>query len=478
MRESPARTLVLLFAGLLLVAFILLRRPDYLAKPEMLGTVIAAQIVIAAISRYKQLYFLMVMAAFLWAGLVVPMSEAWLQGRWVVLGIGVVVGVASYMRDRHQRHLGTIHLLALFCVLSATVSASVSGYPEEALLKSLSLFLLFAYAAMGARLTVSPFEPEKFFRKLLLACEIAMYIAAFMYFVVREPIFGNPNSLGAVMGVIVVPVLFWGFLSAESTITRRRVGLEVCLAGTLLMSSFSRAGIAAAAVSCFAIAVAVRQYRLIVSGVVVTLVIATLTVMFVPRPLETLQDDQSESVASLFLYKGKPGEGLLGSRIRPWDETMTVIKKHPWFGSGFGTSVSGQSAIDFEFTRSRFIESRMVREHGNSYLAIMEWSGLLGVFPFYLLVLVTAWQAKRALSQLRRSGNIGSPAVPAAAVIIAGVIGAGFEDWLFAVGYYVSVFFWVMAFILTDLLPSPMSSVQENELAASEAPFAVPVGAQ
>jgi O-antigen ligase len=157
---------------------------------------------------------------------------------------------------------------------------------------------------------------------------------------------------------------------------------------------------------------------------------------------------------------------------------MTVIKKHPWFGSGFGTSVSGQSTIDFEFTRSRFIESRMVREHGNSYLAIMEWSGLLGVFPFYLLVLVTAWQAKRALSQLRRSGNIASPAVPAAAVIIAGVIGAGFEDWLFAVGYYVSVFFWVMAFILTDLLPAPMSSVQENELAASDAPFAVPVGAQ
>jgi O-antigen ligase len=477
MRESAARTLVLLLAGLLVVAFLLLRRPGDLADPKVLGTVIAGQILIAAISKYKQLYFLAVMISFLWAGLVVPMNEAWLQGRWIVLGIGVVVGVASYVRDRHQRHFGAIHLLALFCVLSATVSASVSGYPEEALLKSLSLFLLFAYGVMGARLTVSPFQPEKFFRKLLLASEITMYIAAFMYFVVREPIFGNPNSLGAVMGVIVVPVLFWGFLSATAVAARRRIGFEVCLAAALLMSSFSRAGIAAAAVSCFVVALAVRQYRLIVSGVVAIVAIATLTVMFAPRPLEALQDDRSESVASLFLYKGKPGEGLLGSRRRPWDETMEVIKRHPWFGSGFGTSVSGQSAIDFEFTRSRFIESRMVREHGNSYLAIMEWSGLLGVFPFYLLVAVTAWQAKRAISQLRRSGNIWAPSVPAAAVIIAGLIGAGFEDWLFAVGYYVSVFFWVMAFILADLLPPVASTACKSALPA-DARFAVPVPAQ
>jgi hypothetical protein len=52
-------------------------------------------------------------------------------------------------------------------------------------------------------------------------------------------------------------------------------------------------------------------------------------------------------------------------------------------------------------------------------------------------------------------GNIFAPAVPAAAIIIAGLIDAGFEDWLFAVGYYLSVFLWVMAFILADLLRLP-----------------------
>ena len=39
-------------------------------------------------------------------------------------------------------------------------------------------------------------------------------------------------------------------------------------------------------------------------------------------------------------------------------------------------------------------------------------------------------------------------------VLAAGLIHAGFEDWLFAVGYYLSVFFWVLAFAFLDMLPS------------------------
>jgi hypothetical protein len=112
----------------------------------------------------------------------------------------------------------------------------------------------------------------------------------------------------------------------------------------------------------------------------------------------------------------------------------------------------------------------MIREHGNSYLAIAEWSGLLGVFPFYLLIGTTAAQARTALLRLRRSGNILAPAVPAAAIVVAGLIDAGFEDWLFAVGYYLSVFLWAMAFILTDLLHSSAAELSESKLVVMPEP--------
>jgi hypothetical protein len=102
---------------------------------------------------------------------------------------------------------------------------------------------------------------------------------------------------------------------------------------------------------------------------------------------------------------------------------------------------------------SNHIDSWVVREHGNSYLAIAEWTGLLGVLPFYLLVALTAIGAGSVFKSLRRTGNAFSTAVPAAAIIAAGLFHAVFEDWMFAVGYYLCVFFWAIAFIMMDVLP-------------------------
>jgi O-antigen ligase len=407
--------------------------------------------------------FVVLMAAFVWAGIDLPLSSAWLQGRWIVLTIGALAGLAIYVRDPNYR-FGLIHMLAFSCVLSAVVSASVSAYPQEALLKSLSLFLLFLYGATGGRLAVPWFEPQKFFRKLLVACEVITYVTAVAYFVLRWSIFGNPNSLGAIMGVVVVPVMLWGFLCAESIMTKRRLGFCLGLAMVLLMSTYARAGIAGAAIACFLVCFAMRQYRLIVAGMAACVAIAVLTAVLIPQPAGMIEDSRPQSISSLFFYKGKPTEDLMASRRGPWGQTVAVIKQHPWFGSGFGTSVTERSATYFELTRVRFVDSRMIREHGNSYLAIVEWSGLLGVFPFYLLIGTTALQAKRALMRLRRSGNIFAPAVPAAAILVAGLIDAGFEDWLFAAGYYLSVFLWVMAFMLADLLRSPEAEISDTNL--------------
>ena len=45
--------------------------------------------------------------------------------------------------------------------------------------------------------------------------------------------------------------------------------------------------------------------------------------------------------------------------------------------------------------------------------------------------------------------------MPAAAIVAAGLFHAMFEDWMFAVGYYLCVFFWAIAFIMVDVLPQP-----------------------
>src|SRR5256885_9420331 len=215
MRESGSRTGIILVGGFVLLGFILCVRPQYLGNPQFLGGVIATQILLFSLARYKESFFVVLMGAFLWAGVDLPLSGSWLQGRWIVLAIGALAGLAIYMRDPNHR-FGLIHLLAFSCVLSAVVSASVSAYPQEALLKSLSLFLLFLYGATGARLAVPFWEPQKFFRKLLIACEVITYVTAGGFFLLLASRFGRPNPAGALMGVVVGSGLLWACFSVHS----------------------------------------------------------------------------------------------------------------------------------------------------------------------------------------------------------------------------------------------------------------------
>src|SRR5437764_3008995 len=464
MSDNGLKTIFVLMGGSFVLALLLIERPDYLSTPKMLGGLIAAQLILAAVCRFKQAFFLALMIAFVWAGTDLPDKSVWLQGRWFVLAIGALAGLAIYMQD-HNHHFGVFHLVASFCVLSATVSALVSAYAEESLLKAVSLLLLFIYGSSGARLAVPALEPEKFFRGLLLICEFLAYLTAVSYFIFHWEFYGTSNSLGAVMGVVVVPILLWGLLTAQTVTARRRLGFAMLVALLALMSSFARAAICAATVSCLAMCIALRQYRLLAKGIAATMVLAVVAVMFVPRQSEAPTWDGSQSVFDMFVFKGKPEQGAFASRKGPWQQTWEVIKEHPWFGSGFGTSQTGDDLtnIQTKYTGSH-IDTRVVREHGNSYLAIAEWVGLLGVLPFYSLIGLTLLNVRKVFSKVRSTGSAFIPALPAAAVVLAGLVEAGFEDGLFAVGYYLCGLVWALAFILVDLTQYNESTQVASEL--------------
>ncbi|MFZ0761250.1 MAG: hypothetical protein WAM69_14985, partial [Candidatus Sulfotelmatobacter sp.] len=81
------------------------------------------------------------------------------------------------------------------------------------------------------------------------------------------------------------------------------------------------------------------------------------------------------------------------------------------------------------------------------------YMGLLGIVPFLLLLLMLVRALVRIFSWMRRTGNPYHHCIPFALVATAGLVHACFEDWMFAVGSYLCVFFWVMAFALMDLIP-------------------------
>jgi len=141
----------------------------------------------------------------------------------------------------------------------------------------------------------------------------------------------------------------------------------------------------------------------------------------------------------------------MGSRRTPWEKSIATIKDHPLFGTGYGTSPTGE---DPGFGAGRFSSSAETsREHGSSYMTIAEWVGLLGVLPFVALLAVTASNVWKVCGWMNRTANPCHYSIPLAMVLLSGLVHAAFEDWLFAVGSYPCVYFWVFAFLLADLVP-------------------------
>lgn len=438
--------------------YIAVSRPDYFNNLDSLAALCFLQFLPVVMWHYRILFFPLLLAIFLWAGMFLPLNGAWTSGRWFVLAAGALIGLLIYVKER-RHSFGRFHLVALVCVVTALVSASVSAYPSMTLLKAMSLLLLFLYGSTGARLAVLGRETI-FFSRLLLGCEVLVYITMLAYFAFRFPIFGNPNSLGAVMGVVAVPVLLCGKFVSARPFVRRRITFALVLALSLLFSSYARAGIAAAVVSCALLCIALRQYGTLLRGAVFALLLAAFVMTTIP-----LHEQPSDSLSSAFVYKGHRENGILGSRRPIWDETVSSIQEHPWLGSGFGTSPTGSEVVE----RPESFESlrEATREHGNSYLAITEWVGVAGAVPFFGLVILIAVNAGRLLREVHRNGLVCSHAMPLAGVLAAGLVHAAFEDWLFAPGYYLCVFFWAVAFIAVDFLPATAPSLTTAAQSAS-----------
>jgi O-antigen ligase len=442
---NPRPALVAAVLGLPVLAYLTFSHLRYFSQPAFIGGLFILECLLAAVWLYRRVFFPLVLVSFLLAGVELPVGEGWTIARWVFLAAGALVGSFIMLKDRGH-HFGLFHILAAFSVLAATVSAAVSRFPEHALLKAFSLFLLFAYASTGARLSVIGRE-NRFFTGLVVGCEVFITAVGGFYFLGIE-MMGNPNSLGAVAG-ISAPILLWGILVEENPFIRRRRWVVYTLCMYLAFYSVARAGIAAAVVSCGLLCFGLRKYRLLAQGLVIILIFSATSAIVDPTGF-------SEGVSSLtasIVYKGKdPTLGVLGSRMSPWQAAIDTIRTHFWFGTGFGPADNGRDAT--EHLENLASSSVGTTENGSSFLAITAWVGMGGIVPFVFLLFMLLGKVARTLIWMRKTGNACHPAVPLAMVVVAGLVHACFEDWLFAVGYYLCVFFWSLALVLVDVAPS------------------------
>lgn len=442
MTERIPKTLlfVAIVLGALLLSWFAYCRPGYFVSQRNLGALLFLELTIAAVWFYRKSFFAVVMIIFLLAGSNFPGGATWDIGRWAVLGVGALVGSILVLKE-HQLQFGMFHVVAGFSVLASLASAAVSRYSVVSNLKVLSLALLFVYAATGVRLAVIGRE-RQFFSGLLTGCEVFVGIFA-LFYVFGRSIMGNPNSTGAVMGVLA-PILLWGTLLKQEQSARNRRLLFYALAMYLVFASHARAGMLASFLSCALLCVGLRRYVLLMKGIGIVVILLTAMAIVQPDAFSRMISTATSDV----VFKGKdPEQGILSSRLSPWQQATDSIKQHFWFGTGFGTSDRGE---DVKVEGFSTVSGEASTEHGSSYLAIAAWVGVVGILPFVLLLGSLLAMVTQTVRWMLRSGDPAHGAVPLAMVIVAGLAHAGFEDWLFAPGYHLCVFFWSMAFVLAD----------------------------
>jgi O-antigen ligase len=444
------------FLGLCVAMYLVFHYSQYFSDVSFLGGFLLLELLVASLWKFKQRFFILLIIAFVWASMTLPLKGNWQVARWVVLAAGATSGflvwtTTSTSTSTSRRSFGSLHLIAFFCVSAAFVSASVSPFVQMASLKALSLLLLFLYCATGGRLAVLGRE-DRFFSGLLLGCEIAVYFSAICYFALDAEVWGNPNSLGAAMSIGVFPILLWAWLAEDQATVklRRLVALLVCT--YLIFYSGARAAIVSMVVVTLVLCFCLRQYKLLLKVVALALFLIGINGMIAPENL----NQRLEGIKDAALYKGHKQAGLLGSRRTPWETTIASIKEHPLFGTGYGTSPTGEDpGLYFGVVAS---SAETAREHGSSYMTIAEWVGLLGLLPFVALLAMTVsnvWKVCRWMSRILESRHY---SIPVAMVVLSGLVHASFEDWLFAVGSYPCVYFWFFAFLLGDLVPETVEA--------------------
>jgi O-antigen ligase len=421
----------------------------YFRDPVFLGGLILLEVLVASLWHYEIVYFPLLICFFVWSGTYVPFAYTAMSARWAVLAFGAVAGAILWMRGQCQS-FSTLHLAALFASAGAFVSAIESTDPMTALLKASSLLLLFLYCSTGVRIAMRGREAN-FVSAMLAVCEANVFFSGIAYSVGWR-IWGNPNSLGAVMGVVMMPFLLWGFLTVETRNRKYRLIVAMAVCVVLLYVSLSRASILAATVTSVALCVALKRQRLLIQGAFALLLLLAFASVVNPAQF----DDFYQTTTNNLLYKAKSRQGVFTSRQTPWQQTVDSLKKHPWFGTGFGTSDMGSKVRVARITATKGIYTfeGTNREHGNSYLEIAEYVGLVGILPFGLLLLVVVQMVLRVFVWMRQTGDARYCGIPLATVLLGGLVHAFFEDWMFAVGYYLCVFFWACAFLLNDILPA------------------------
>lgn len=239
----------------------------------------------------------------------------------------------------------------------------------------------------------------------------------------------NSNFLG-ILALCAVPPSLWTFYRGHHNPLWRFFGYVLTpFLGFVLLSTVSRASIAAMIVMiiCFLFGTGFKRYAVIT---MTGLLVAVILILLFPEAVARYE--------RVYVYKGAVGEGsLILSREAAWDSSIAGAYAGGLFGLGFGVS---EGFTEFEGGLS---SSNYGREKGNTALAVIEELGAAGFILYLGLLALLFFRIYGGIRRARRPDDRVMLSIVFGA--LAGlVINSQFEAWFLAPGAFATPVFWTL----------------------------------
>jgi O-antigen ligase len=332
---------------------------------------------------------------------------------------------------RTVRRIKVFDIFATIFIIYAFLSALYSPYPKVTLERSATILLLYVSVFWIIWKYAYDQGPQKVVNLIL---QVAMFIFIVSYLMIIffphraffasrfQGIFENPNSMGLICAILL-PLAFWQFLE-----TRKKSALFLLflmLGGSLL--SASRTSINAVIFSLgYFIYKRTGKYRPLVF----------FSFLSLASVLAWIIESLSQHFFSAYFRFGTLPTG--GGRLEIWPYALALIKDNPLFGYGFGVE-------DRIFKlKGIMLSGRYPSYVHNSYLGLMLQLGILGVIFFFAPLLTLLFK------ELFSKQNSETPLLRYAlqASLIAGLLCAIFESWIYSVGNSQAFPFWNIVMLL------------------------------
>ncbi len=368
-----------------------------------------------------------------------PLGKAGVYARFpmiVLLIASCVIIVGRTRLGGISNIFATVYLFLTYSFLTAfwteNVWLSLAKWTLYALV-SLAFLVGGTAAAQNSSPESNPFEPLKWlFLPMIVSSILALSLNIGWMEGNFSGVCGNSNALGASI-MLTCPWLIYEL--KRSWDKRRRRRWLIFLAGAtviIMLATHSRAAL------CGFIILPAFSAKQLKIGRKVTLaylfaMLLILTYAFRPQTFDAIYHS----------YVEKRSDNILASRGTQMEDSWDAAKQGGVFGEGFGVSV-GMSRY---WELSTF--SRVSREKGNSMLAIVEETGLVGL-GFYLAILWSLYLAfrKRTHSMdtdMKFIANI------AMGYFVASLVHGQFEAWFLSFGPDVSVYWAVIGMAIGAL---------------------------